>query len=147
MSKEQKILAGICTVFVLLTAVLVSLAWRESRSSAIEIYIPETEAPLTPAPTPTPATATPTPTMPIAPPDEKDLSGSKPTKPIAKPCIVSGCSSQICGEESLMSTCEYREEYTCYQKASCERQADGACGWTMTETLRSCLGASGRDIQ
>lgn len=67
----------------------------------------------------------------------------KPTPeiPVQKECYVGGCSSQLCGEEpGMMSTCEYREEYACYQSAICERQTDGKCGWTETEELMACLG-------
>lgn len=55
-------------------------------------------------------------------------------------CFVGGCSGQICSEQpGIISTCEWREEYACYQTATCERQADGACGWTETPELNSCL--------
>ena len=56
-----------------------------------------------------------------------------------KPCIKTGCSSQVCSDEGVMTTCEWREEYACYKKAKCERQADGACGFTRTPELTSCL--------
>lgn len=56
-----------------------------------------------------------------------------------KPCIKTGCSEQICADETVMSTCEYRPEYACYKKATCERQADGDCGFTQTKVLLSCL--------
>jgi len=56
-----------------------------------------------------------------------------------KPCIKTGCSSQICADETVMSTCEYKAEYACYKKATCERQADGNCGFTKTKELTSCL--------
>ena len=64
--------------------------------------------------------------------------------PIAPPapakCYVGGCSSQICSDTpDMVSTCEYREEYACYQNARCERQASGECGWTMTSDLQMCL--------
>jgi len=56
-------------------------------------------------------------------------------------CFVGGCSGQICSDrEGVVSTCEWREEYACYQQATCERQADGACGWTSTAELDACLG-------
>jgi hypothetical protein len=60
-------------------------------------------------------------------------------------CYVGGCSGQLCGDDSqnLISTCEWREAYGCYQGAVCERQADGRCGWTVTTTLASCLNAKG----
>ncbi|MDX2087334.1 MAG: DUF6748 domain-containing protein [Kofleriaceae bacterium] len=56
-------------------------------------------------------------------------------------CFIGGCSGQICSDrEGVISTCEWREEYACYQEATCERQADGACGWTQTAELAACLG-------
>lgn len=55
-------------------------------------------------------------------------------------CFVGGCSSQICSDqEGVISTCEFRPEYACYQQATCERQADGQCGWTETPELAACL--------
>jgi hypothetical protein len=56
-----------------------------------------------------------------------------------KPCIRTGCSKQICAEEEVITTCEYRMEYECYKKASCERQADGNCGFTKTPELTACI--------
>ncbi len=72
------------------------------------------------------------------------LQVSKETKPIAGgSCAVGGCSSQLCGEASdmdgMVTTCEYREQYACYQSASCERQSTGKCGWTETPELAICL--------
>jgi hypothetical protein len=57
-----------------------------------------------------------------------------------KPCIMTGCSSQVCSDHTVMSTCEWKAEYACYQKAACERQADGNCGFTRTRELTACLG-------
>jgi hypothetical protein len=55
-------------------------------------------------------------------------------------CYVGGCSSQICSDEpGIVSTCEFREEYACYQTATCERQPDGECGWTPTSELQACI--------
>jgi hypothetical protein len=59
-----------------------------------------------------------------------------------KPCIKSGCSSQVCSDHNVISTCEWRAEYACYQKATCERQADGNCGFTRTTQLTACLTAT-----
>lgn len=56
-----------------------------------------------------------------------------------KPCIKTGCSGEICADETVMSTCEYRREYDCYKRAICERQRSGSCGFTMTPELRRCL--------
>ena len=55
-------------------------------------------------------------------------------------CYIGGCSSQICSEDpDVISTCEWFEEYACYRNATCERQADGQCGWTETESLQQCI--------
>jgi eight-cysteine-cluster-containing protein len=59
-----------------------------------------------------------------------------------KPCVVGGCSGQVCADEPLASTCEWRPEYGCYKAATCERQADGKCGWTKTAELTACLNAA-----
>ena len=55
-------------------------------------------------------------------------------------CYIGGCSSQLCSDTpDMVSTCEWREAYACYQGARCERQATGACGWTPTPQLTACL--------
>lgn len=55
-------------------------------------------------------------------------------------CYVGGCSMQLCSDRpDMVSTCEYRESYACYKGATCERQTDGACGWTETKELKTCL--------
>jgi hypothetical protein len=56
-----------------------------------------------------------------------------------KPCMKTGCSGQICADHEVISTCEYSSEYACYKKATCERQANGDCGFTQTPELKSCL--------
>ena len=56
-----------------------------------------------------------------------------------KPCFRTGCSSQVCADEEVITTCEYRTEYECYKTAKCERQANGKCGFTETPELRRCL--------
>jgi hypothetical protein len=55
------------------------------------------------------------------------------------PCVVTGCSSQICGEEPQFTTCVWLAEYACYADATCETQAGGKCGWTETSELLSCI--------
>jgi hypothetical protein len=56
-------------------------------------------------------------------------------------CVKGGCSGSVCEEEGTgtVTTCEMKPEYACYQSATCERQADGACGWTQTPELTACL--------
>jgi hypothetical protein len=56
-----------------------------------------------------------------------------------KPCFKTGCSRQVCSDEEVITTCEYRAEYDCYKTAKCERQANGKCGFTDTPELRRCL--------
>lgn len=60
-------------------------------------------------------------------------------------CAPAGCSGQICAEAGaeIMTTCEFRPEYACYQQTACERQPSGECGWTETEELKECLRSAG----
>lgn len=60
---------------------------------------------------------------------------------VPRACMVRGCSSQFCVEESDpgFSTCEYKAEYACYKSAVCTRQANGICGWTQALELTTCL--------
>ncbi|MBI3072324.1 MAG: hypothetical protein HYY84_09420 [Deltaproteobacteria bacterium] len=59
------------------------------------------------------------------------------------PCFKGGCSGQLCTDQAgAISTCEWRDEYACYRTATCERQTSGACGWTSTPELRTCLGTN-----
>ena len=55
------------------------------------------------------------------------------------PCIKTGCSGQICSDDDIITTCEFREEYACYKTAVCERGQDGKCGWRDTKELSMCL--------
>lgn len=59
-------------------------------------------------------------------------------KPLSQ-CVVTGCSSHICAEEPMFTTCEYKWEYACYKSAVCERQASGECAWTESRELSICL--------
>lgn len=61
------------------------------------------------------------------------------TEDTMAPCTISGCSAQLCSDTSMMSTCEYKEEYACYQTAKCERQPNGKCSWTESPELAQCL--------
>lgn len=58
---------------------------------------------------------------------------------VTKECRKTGCSGQICSDTDVTTTCEYKEEYACYQSARCERQPNGACGFTQTSQLEICL--------
>lgn len=62
------------------------------------------------------------------------------TSPIAQgECKPTGCSGQICSDQDIASTCEFKEEYACYQAAECKRQIDGQCGWSQTASLALCI--------
>ncbi|MFA6094842.1 MAG: hypothetical protein WC757_03080 [Candidatus Paceibacterota bacterium] len=77
---------------------------------------------------------TPTPSMPAT------TTPTTPTKPVLGKCFVGGCSAQLCTDQpDMASDCMYREEYVCYQNATCERQFTGQCGWTETTELKACL--------
>lgn len=58
-------------------------------------------------------------------------------------CVIGGCSGELCADQSLVSPCIWRDAYACYRQASCERQSDGACGWTPTRELTACLAEHG----
>lgn len=60
-------------------------------------------------------------------------------------CVRSGCSGTVCVEEGneVITTCEFRPEYACYEKAACERQRSGECGWTETPAFQACLAEVG----
>lgn len=61
-------------------------------------------------------------------------------EPAAQECFRGGCSGQICSDQpGVISTCEFRPEYACFKTATCEKQADGHCGWTQTPELQACL--------
>ncbi|NTV30963.1 hypothetical protein HGA91_03240 [candidate division WWE3 bacterium] len=57
-------------------------------------------------------------------------------------CIITGCSGQICSDQEMYTTCEYKDEYACYRNAKCERQSNGKCGWTMDNSLSQCLSST-----
>lgn len=59
----------------------------------------------------------------------------------ASDCITTGCSGTICAApgKDVMTTCEMKAEYACYQTAVCARQAGGECGWTQTPELAACI--------
>jgi hypothetical protein len=63
-------------------------------------------------------------------------------------CVKGGCGSQLCVEEGeqVASTCEWTEEYGCYQQyGTCEKLLkSGKCGWRETKKLRECLQKAGK---
>jgi hypothetical protein len=95
--------------------------------------------PSLPEPTlPEPIVSEPLPTEPE--PEPSPLPTPIPEKPTQKGCYRGGCSGQLCTDRAdVITTCEFRAEYACYTTATCERQVDGMCGWTLTEEVRACL--------
>lgn len=66
-----------------------------------------------------------------------------PNRDSAQGCVRAGCSGELCVEASvandLMSTCEFKPEYACYQEATCAVLEDGSCGFFQTPELLECL--------
>jgi subtilisin family serine protease len=58
---------------------------------------------------------------------------------VPQECFIGGGMAQVCANEALFGTRQFDPEAVCYQIAVCERQVDGACGWTVTPELTQCL--------
>ena len=56
-------------------------------------------------------------------------------------CVQGGCSGQLCVEKGTdaVTTCEWMDEYQCFNDALCEVQEDGKCGWTLTAEYEACM--------
>lgn len=57
-------------------------------------------------------------------------------------CVRAGCSGQLCvpaGGADIITTCEFRPEYACYQQASCELNSAGSCAFVITSQVQACL--------
>src|SRR3989344_8663249 len=57
-------------------------------------------------------------------------------------CVAAGCSSQLCVSKEkasdIITTCEYREEYTCLKLASCDC-VNNKCSWNENPAYTECL--------
>jgi len=53
-------------------------------------------------------------------------------------CFHTGCSSQFCASQGIITPCEYRCEYGCYAQASC-KCFGGRCGFRMDQRLVRCV--------
>lgn len=63
-----------------------------------------------------------------------------PRQQSGETCFIGGCSHEVCSDRpGVFTPCLWYAVYACYQDARCERQLDGACGWTPTPELTSCL--------
>jgi hypothetical protein len=61
-------------------------------------------------------------------------------EPDVDACYVGGCNSELCSDDpGAVSTCDADPHDACYRTATCERQANGQCGWTSTPQLTTCL--------
>jgi eight-cysteine-cluster-containing protein len=87
----------------------------------------------------------PAPEPPGEPAPNQPMPGEPPPAGGQAECVPGGCSGTVCAEagDEVVTTCEWREEYACYQEAECTRQPDGLCGWTMSAELEACLTQGG----
>ena len=57
-------------------------------------------------------------------------------------CVPTGCSSQLCVSadkaSEIITTCEYREEYSCLKLTSCGC-VNNKCGWWENDNYKECL--------
>ena len=57
-------------------------------------------------------------------------------------CIPAGCSKQVCTTKEkasgLVTTCEYKQEYSCLKKTSCGC-VQNKCTWADTPEYKACL--------
>jgi len=56
-------------------------------------------------------------------------------------CVVGGCSGTICqnkNAEPVITTCEYKDEYACYESIDCGCTA-GKCQWQKTAEFERCV--------
>jgi eight-cysteine-cluster-containing protein len=60
-------------------------------------------------------------------------------------CVQTGCSGQICAAQEVITTCEFREEYACYQDPAVTTCGcnDGQCAFAPTPELAACLEEAG----
>lgn len=106
------------------------------------------------APMPPTVAQPPQPTVQL--PTPVPMPNPNPVPPSAVPqnleCVIAGCSKQLCLNKAeagnIMSTCEWRDSYACFQKLGhCEVvQGPGgqpACGWRPTSALLACLKETG----
>ena len=55
-------------------------------------------------------------------------------------CFRSGCGGEICSDQSIVTTCEFKPETVCLEGAECTFQTDSqSCGFTQTPELVECL--------
>ena len=57
----------------------------------------------------------------------------------AKLCKKTGCSSHICSDSGVITTCEFKPKYACYRNQKCIVNSNGQCGWNNEILLAKCL--------
>lgn len=65
-------------------------------------------------------------------------------------CKIGGCNSEVClneTDEVAVTACVFLEKYKCYQKATCDKQSDGNCDWTLDRVLNSCLSSADENLE
>ena len=55
-------------------------------------------------------------------------------------CVITGCSGQICAEDTTLSDCVYLDWYACFQYSECGNYGtDGNCSWLFTDSFLYCI--------
>jgi eight-cysteine-cluster-containing protein len=55
-------------------------------------------------------------------------------------CVVSGCSSEVCADEEMISTCIWKPWYDCLVLTTCGNNGEaGACGWEQNADYTACV--------
>jgi eight-cysteine-cluster-containing protein len=57
-----------------------------------------------------------------------------------KDCFHTGCSGQICANQDIITTCEFKCEYGCYANAGCGC-VGGKCQFARDQALGQCIAA------
>ena len=62
-------------------------------------------------------------------------------------CVIGGCSGTLCGNREFIenqgfTTCEWKEEYICYKKTTCEC-INNKCQWKETNEFLNCMEEKG----
>ncbi len=65
---------------------------------------------------------------------------AEPIHPL-RPCLVTGCSGQLCASSPIGTTCVWDPGFACLRDAVCERQQHGGCGWTVLPGSPPCPAA------
>ena len=73
--------------------------------------------------------------------DSEDVSDDAVECATATDCVVGGCSGTVCqpkDAEPIFTTCEYKDEYACFEAIDCGCVA-GKCQWETTPEFKGCV--------